>query len=86
MDKAFLFNPTITSVQIEDAINIRLWKANALLTCLMSSAEFLENKCTANVDTIHNALWAINDFLEEISTLWHHFKSNNTYLAENEKH
>lgn len=63
MDNTLILNPSVTALNLRDAIDERLIKAKAIATCLLSQDQ---NHYELNLTPLHGALWAINDYLDEI--------------------
>lgn len=66
MDNAFILNPSITALKLKNAIDERLLKAKAIAASLLS--QDLANNRPSN-SSILGAIWAINDYLDEIEYL-----------------
>jgi hypothetical protein len=66
MDNIFVLNPSATVLNIRDAIDERLIKAKSIATCLLSQdSTHYESSYTL----LHGAIWAIDDYLDEIEYL-----------------
>jgi len=63
MDNVFILNPSATTSNLKDAICERLMKAKAIAACLLSQDQ---NHREPNCTSLHGAIWAINDYLDEI--------------------
>ena len=72
MDNIFILNPAVSSFDIKDAIDERLNKVQAIISCFManntSDMELPRNK-------IFNTIWAIDDYLDKISYLNNYLNS-----------
>jgi len=66
MDNVFILNPSITVLSLKDAIDERLLKAKAIAACLLSQ-DYANHKPSNS--SILGAIWAINDYLDEIENL-----------------
>lgn len=66
MDNIFILNPSADDLDIKDAIDERLSKAQAIISCFManntSDMELPRNK-------IFDTIWAVDDYLNEIEYL-----------------
>lgn len=69
MEKPFILNPALTSLNIKDAIDERLGKLKGILNCLMFAMEFVQDDNELDNETAYHALWAVDGFLEEITCL-----------------
>ncbi|MGD9152303.1 MAG: hypothetical protein PVG30_01415 [Gammaproteobacteria bacterium] len=63
MDNIFVLNPSVTTLDLKDAINERFMKAKSIIACLMLQDV---NYNEPNYSVIYNAIWTISDFLDEI--------------------
>lgn len=63
MDSVFILNPSVTASSLKDAICERLIKAKAITACLLTQDQ---SHCEPNCTSLHGAIWAINDYLDEI--------------------
>jgi len=66
MDNIFSLKPSITPLEIKDAIDERLIKARAIANCLLAQ-DYSYNEPSSSA--IHGAVWAIDDYLREIECL-----------------
>jgi len=66
MDSIFILNPSITALNLRDAIDERLIKARAIASCLLSQDY---NHYEPSKGALHGAVWAIDDYLDEIEYL-----------------
>lgn len=66
MDNIFILKPSIVTLEIKAAINERLMKARAIASCLLSQ----DYSChEPSNNALHGAVWAIDDYLNEIEEL-----------------
>lgn len=66
MDNIFTLKLSVTTLELKDAIDERLIKARAIASCLLSQ----DNGYHAlKYNALHGAVWAIDDYLEEIEYL-----------------
>ncbi|MGD9152155.1 MAG: hypothetical protein PVG30_00645 [Gammaproteobacteria bacterium] len=63
MDNTFILNPSATILNLRDAIDERLMKAKSIATCLLSQDQ---THYASSYAPLHGAIWAINDYLDEI--------------------
>ena len=64
------FNPlntVISHADLSDTLFIKLQKSKAILTAVMFAGERIEN------DTVYGALWAVDEYLEDIEALLQRF-------------
>lgn len=66
MDNIFILNPSVTILNIKDAIDERLTKARAIANCLLTQDC---NHYESNNSILHGAIWTIDDYLSEIECL-----------------
>ena len=66
MDNIFILNPSITILNLKDAIDERLIKARAIASCLLSQDN---GHHEPSYNALHGAIWAIDDYLDEIEHL-----------------
>jgi len=66
MDNIFTLNPSITPLEVKDAIDERLIKARAIANCLLSQDNAYHEP---SYSALHGAIWAIDDYLDEIEQL-----------------
>jgi hypothetical protein len=69
MEKAFILNSEIKSLDIKDAIDERMNKARGVLNCLIFALEFTNEDQELDESSAYHALWALDGFLEEIDCL-----------------
>ena len=55
---------------IQDSIIEKISKAKSILTCIMFSAEFLREDMEIDNHTFYHALWAVDEYLEELEKLF----------------
>jgi hypothetical protein len=66
MDNIFILNPSLDKMDLVDAINERITKLKALVTCLLF-ASYSDSGIDNNV--VGNTAWAIEGFIDEIELL-----------------
>lgn len=66
MDNIFILNPSVTTLNLKNAIDERLLKAKAIAACLLSQ-DYAHHK--PNNSSILGAIWAIDEYLDEIEYL-----------------
>jgi hypothetical protein len=66
MDNIFILNPSLDRMDLIDALNERITKIKALVTCLIFACN---NDSGIDNDVIGNTAWAIEGFIEEIESL-----------------
>jgi hypothetical protein len=69
MEKPFIFNPNINSLDLKDAIDERYSKLRGVLNCLIFAIEFTQEDQELDNSSAYHALWAIDGFLEEVDYL-----------------
>lgn len=70
MKNFFTVKPETTKVDLKDAIYSHLNKSKAILTTTMFAIEFIRDDMTLDNHTLYNALWAVDDYLEELDLLF----------------
>lgn len=71
MDSIFILNPFATALNLKDAIDERLIKARAIANCLLSQDD---NHYEPSKGALHGAVWAIDDYLDEVEHLENRLK------------
>lgn len=66
MNNAFQLNPQASDIDIQDAIDERLVKMEAVFNCLLAAREA---KSELNSCVIYDVIWTICDFLDEVNLL-----------------
>lgn len=56
-------------INLKDAIHGKIQKSKAILTSVMFATEFIRNDMALDTHTVYHALWAVDDYLENIETL-----------------
>ena len=56
-------NTVVSHADLNDALFCKLQKSKAILTAIMFAGERIES------NTVYGALWAVDDYLEEIEAL-----------------
>jgi hypothetical protein len=54
---------------LKDAIHGKLQKSKAILTAIMFATEFIHEDMALDNHTVYHALWAVDDYLENIESL-----------------
>lgn len=57
------------TLNLRDQIHEKINKAKSVLTCIMFAAEFVSDGIGIDRNTLYHALWALDDYLEEITDL-----------------
>jgi hypothetical protein len=70
MHDPFIFNSDVSVIDLKDAIHSRISKAKAILTCVMFASEFVRDDMTMDDHAVYHALWAADDYLEELDMLF----------------
>lgn len=65
---------TSLSPNLRDSIYSKIQKSKAILTAVMFATEFIRNEMSLDNQTIYHALWAVDDYLIEISDLFDRLK------------
>ncbi|MGD9107686.1 MAG: hypothetical protein PVI75_00760 [Gammaproteobacteria bacterium] len=63
MDNIFLLNPSLSELDLQDAIDERFIKIQAIISGLLATQE---GELELDRDTIYQMIWAIQDFTDEI--------------------
>ncbi len=63
-------NPNSDSLYLKDQIFEKLHKAKAVLTCIMFAAEFVRGETEIDNHTLYHALWAVDEYLEQLVKLY----------------
>lgn len=66
MDDVFIFNEQASDIEIQDAIDERFLKLNAITKCLWANHS---SELQLDDTTIHDIVFCLNEFLEEIDFL-----------------
>jgi hypothetical protein len=69
MEKPFILNPNLTSINIQDAIDERIEKARGVLNCLIFALQFTQEDQVLDESSTWYALWTIDGFLDEVTCL-----------------
>jgi hypothetical protein len=56
-------------LNLKDTTYHNLQKSKAILTCVMFATEFIRDDMALDNQTIYHALWAVDDYLENIETM-----------------
>ena len=67
MDNTFILNPSIDDLDLQDAIDERLTKIEAVINCLMATSDSFAEP---GHKTIYNLIWLVDDYIDEIHLLW----------------
>lgn len=79
MDSIFILNPSVTAMELIDAINIRLLKAKAITSSfLVYSTQNTDYGC----ESLEGIFLALDDYIEEIKQLHNSLEK----LRKDEKH
>jgi hypothetical protein len=70
-----------SNIPIKDAIFSKMQQSKAILTCIMFAIEFVRDDMAIDNSTIYNALWAVDDCLENIGLLFERKRSANPILV-----
>lgn len=70
MDKFFALHPAANPQDYTDAIQDRLIKIKAILTCLVFAVEFVNDYHELDKETIYLTLTVVEGFVEEINCLY----------------
>jgi len=71
MNNTFLLNPSISALDLKDAIDERLKRAEAIAHCLLFTRDA---EIELNRDTFYNVLWSICELFDEVDFLRLHPK------------
>ncbi len=66
MDNTFILNPSVTNLDLQDAIDERLTKIEAVTNCLMATRDSFAEP---SHKTIYDLIWLVDDYLDEIRLL-----------------
>ncbi len=67
MDNTFILNPSITAMDIKDAIDERLTKAQAITSCLLANNG---GESELPHSQVYAVVWMIDTLLEELERLF----------------
>lgn len=70
MQDIFSLNPNVSAIDLKDAIHCRINKTKAILTCVMFSSEFVRSDMSIDNHTIYHALWAADEYLDELEKIF----------------
>lgn len=70
MENLFVSAHDHTSMAIRDAIYSKIQQSKAILTCIMYSTKFVRSDIELDQTTLYHALWAVEDYLEELDSLF----------------
>ena len=66
MDNIFVLSPLVTNLNLKDAIDERLIKAQAITSCLLTQ----DHNCNEpDNSSLYGAIWVVDDYLSEIVRL-----------------
>ncbi len=68
-------NPSTSYIDICDTIYSKIQKSKAILTSVMFATEFIRDDVALDNSTIYHALWAVDDYLEDIEMLLDKFRT-----------
>lgn len=66
MDNTFILNPSVNTMDIKDAIDERLTKAQAITSCLLANNG---GSSELPYSEIYAVVWAVDSLLEELQQL-----------------
>ncbi len=75
METLQLSNPKHVIIHLEDQTREKITKAKSILTCVMFSTQFVRNEMELDSNTIYHALWAIDEYLDELDLLFQQLAS-----------
>jgi hypothetical protein len=58
------------SPSIKDQTYEKINKAKSVLTCVMFATEFVRDEMVVDNNTIYHALWAVDEYLDELEKLF----------------
>lgn len=76
MENLYTLSPSVTSVQLQDAIYARIHKSKAILTCLMFVSSHTRRGDSVDHHAIYHVLWAADQYLEELESLFRLFSEH----------
>ena len=65
MNKTFVLNPSLSSHDINDAIQERISKSQAITTCLLAA----DNLFDPNRNCLYGVIWTLDSYLNELEIL-----------------
>lgn len=66
MDNVFILNPSVTRLDLINAIDVRVLQTKSIIASLMAC----DNQSSyITFEMLHGVLWALNDYLIEIELL-----------------
>ena len=68
MDNTFILNPSVSDLDLTDAIDERLTRIESITNCLMATRDGL---IELKRETIYNLIWLVAECLTEIRSLQH---------------
>ena len=75
METSQLSNPKHVLIKLEDQTHEKIAKAKSILTCVMFSTGFVRNEMELDSNTLYHALWAIDEYLDELNLLFQQLTS-----------
>lgn len=66
MDNIFLLNPSLSTLDLQDAINERFTKVRIIVNCLVAAQD---GALELDRGTIYQIIWIVKGFFDEIETL-----------------
>ena len=74
MENLFILNPNSSCLDLKDALYVKIQKSKAVLTCIMFAVQFIRGEVELDNNTLYHALWAVDDYLEELGLLFEQLK------------
>ncbi len=65
---------SVAIINVQDLIYAKVQKSQAVLTCIMFAAQFVRGEMELDNNTLYHALWAVDDYLEELGLLFEQLK------------
>ena len=66
MDNIFILNPSVTDLDLKDAIDESFLKIKAITVCLLATRDGINE---LDQETMYNLIWLVDDYLDEIDLL-----------------
>ena len=63
MDNTFILNSSLSALERKDAINERMSKIKAIISCLLAATD---SPLELSREVVNDVAWAVSDYLDEI--------------------